>query len=138
MPRGEEEAVLDLLDWSASADWPEEEVVEGLTAEELLIRYAAGERDFHGAVLGGVDLSTAQLGGINLSGADLRAANLSGAVLKGSNLREACLQGANLSWADLFGADLSGAELSGADLKMAIIIRTRFRGTTMPDGSRRS
>jgi len=137
-----EERVLDILDWSAWADWPQEEVVEelaaaALTAEGLLSRYAAGERDFRGAVLSGVNLSTAQLAGINLSGADLRRADLSGAILKDTNLREACLQGANLSWADMHSADLSGADLSGANLKMAIIIRTRFRGTVMPDGSRR-
>ena len=37
-----------------------------LTAQELLDRYSAGERDFAGVDLHGVDLSKAVLRGINL------------------------------------------------------------------------
>ncbi len=36
--------------------------VEVMTAEELLERYAAGERDFSGVDLSGVDLSNSELG----------------------------------------------------------------------------
>ena len=60
-----------------------------MTGTELLKRYAAGERDFHGA--------------------DLRRADLSGADLRRADLR----------WADLSGADLSGADLRRADLRRA-------------------
>ena len=42
-----------------------------MTREELLERYAAGERDFSG-----VDLSRAELGGANLSGIVLSNSNL--------------------------------------------------------------
>lgn len=132
-------------DWATDIEEPTPDESEkppaeppGLSVEELLNRHEAGERDFSGALLRGVDLSAAKLGGINLSGADLRDANLSGTILNGANLRDAHLGGANLSWADLFGADLSGADLTGAEMTMAIIIRTRFVGTIMPDGTKRS
>ena len=45
-----------------------------ITAEELLRRYADGERDFAGVDLHGVDLSGAVLTGINLDRADLSKA----------------------------------------------------------------
>ena len=49
-----------------------------MTAEELLERYAAGERDF-----AGVDLNGAVLTGINLDRADLSRVNFTGANLSG-------------------------------------------------------
>ena len=48
------------------------------SASDLLTRYAAGERDFHGA-----NLSDANLSGAYLRGADLRGATLSGATAAG-------------------------------------------------------
>jgi uncharacterized protein YjbI with pentapeptide repeats len=57
-----------------------------MTAEELLQRYAAGERDFSGINLREVELVDVQLPSINLSNADLIGANLAG-----SNLSEADL-----------------------------------------------
>ena len=69
---------------------------EAMTKEELLTRYAAGERDFSEAELYGVDLSGADLQGINLSDARLFGANLSGANLKYANLDYASLYGVNL------------------------------------------
>jgi uncharacterized protein YjbI with pentapeptide repeats len=59
-----------------------------MRAEELLKRYAKGERDFFKA-----NLREANLGGANLSGA-----NLSGADLREANLREANLRGADLDY----------------------------------------
>lgn len=55
-----------------------------MTAEELLERYAAGERDFAGVDLYGVDLSNAVLTEINLDRADLSGVNFSGANLSGA------------------------------------------------------
>jgi 2-iminobutanoate/2-iminopropanoate deaminase len=52
-----------------------------MKAEELLKRYAVGERNFHEA-----DLCWAILSGANLSGANLSGANLSGADLSDANL----------------------------------------------------
>lgn len=55
-----------------------------MTAEELLERYAAGERDFAGVDLHGVDLSNAVLRGINLDRADLSGVNFSNTDLSGA------------------------------------------------------
>jgi hypothetical protein len=94
--------------------------------ENILKKYAAGERMFckanlSGANLSGANLRWADLRGANLrwanlSGADMYGANLRGADLSGANLREADLYGANLRWANLREADLSGADLSGANM----------------------
>lgn len=117
------------------------------SVEELLARYQAGERDFHkidlpGADLSGlnldeVDLNLANLKGVNLSGSSLQRANLQGAILQGANLSGADLTGANLDWADMGLSTLSGADLTGASMQMTILIRARFKGTTMPDGTTR-
>lgn len=113
--------------------------------DELLNRYAEGERDFYGVNLSeqilsqvdlcGADLSEAKLtktvlDGANLTRVNFSRADLSGATLRRAeliwaNLRKANLRGANLRGADLTGADLSGADLSGAD----------FGGAILPDGS---
>jgi uncharacterized protein YjbI with pentapeptide repeats len=114
-----------------------------MDASELLVRYAAGERDFRGsnfskAELSGTDLreinlsaanlSDAKLYNANLSEANLNFANLNGtklnsanlsASLSGANLCCADLSGANLCCADLSGANLGGADLSGANLSDA-------------------
>ena len=63
-----------------------------MTRDELLSRYADGERDFTGANLSGANLSYADLSGAdltraNLSSADMTDANLSGAVLWLGNRR---------------------------------------------------
>jgi uncharacterized protein YjbI with pentapeptide repeats len=118
-----------------------------MSAEELINRYQAGERDFKeiklvraglkGVDLSEADLSVADLAGADLSAANLSGANLSGAILKGANLTGADLTGADLSWADLGMANLTEADLTGANMNMTILIRTRFKNTTMPDGSKR-
>lgn len=87
-----------------------------MTRDELLARYAAGERDFGGVNLSGADLFRVNLSGANLSGVSLSGANLSGASLSWANLSGVSLSGANLSGADLFRANLFRANLSGADL----------------------
>lgn len=89
-----------------------------MDAEELLRRYAAGERNF-----AGVDLFSGS-GRLNLKGADLRGINLRGAMLhfadlSGANLSDAQLIGANLEHIVLREADLSRANLEGANLKCA-------------------
>ena len=110
-----------------------------LKADELLRRYAAGERNFinanlryallcsrslREANLSYAKLSLADLSKANLSGADLTAADLSEANLSQASLSNICLvranmTRANLSLADLRGADLSKACLSDADLSLA-------------------
>lgn len=99
------------------------------SAEELLSRYAAGERMFQHAMLSGAKLDGQDLTRANLFDADLSAADLSGTTLRAANLSTTNLQGANLREADLFDAnlfqaqlgdsDLRGANLTGADLTQA-------------------
>jgi uncharacterized protein YjbI with pentapeptide repeats len=100
-----------------------------LSAEELLKRYACGERDFRKLDLRGLHLRSANLPQSNLIAVDLSGADLTDAVLSEANLQEAdfqeailCrtnLRRANLSGADFSGADLAGADLSGADIRGA-------------------
>jgi len=121
-----------------------------ITASQLLIRYASGERvfasvDLSGADLGGADLHGADLRWANLSVADLSESDLHGADLRwanlhGANLRWANLHGANLSGADLGGADLGGANLSEADLSVAYLYGANLcgaglSGANLPNGS---
>jgi hypothetical protein len=111
------------------------------SAKELLERYAAGERVFHGAQLAGAnlkwaDLTRATLYGANLSNADLRgatllAANLGGTELRGANLTEANLFDANLFEADLELADLTGADLFGADLTCTRLHQASLGGVNL-------
>lgn len=57
-----------------------------LDAQELLKRYAAGERDFRDIILHRVDLSGVNLRSINLCGAHFSHVNLQGATLEGNDL----------------------------------------------------
>ena len=100
-----------------------------MDAEELLRRYAAGERDFANFDLSGILLGrryadelikqyqteeNTRLGGVNL-----RGINLSGANLEGANLEAVDFMGANLSGANLTGAILEVARLNEANLSIA-------------------
>jgi len=78
-----------------------------MTSEELLERYAAGERDFRGADLAGAYLTGADLTGANLTGADL-----AGAYLTEADLTHVHLRGANLHRITLCGATIDGVVLS--------------------------
>lgn len=81
-----------------------------ITAEELLARYADGERNFAGIEL------------IQSEGVPLDSSiDLEGAILRDINLRGAYLRQADLCRADLTGADLFGVSLEGAWLKRAIV-----------------
>ena len=109
--------------------------------EELLSRYAAGERNFVGIDLIEANLTGVNLSGANLSGANLSVSNLSGANLSGTNLTDAklnvaklrsvnlskaILNSANLNVANLTRADLGGAELVKAALIRAELIRAEL------------
>jgi uncharacterized protein YjbI with pentapeptide repeats len=125
-------------------------------AQELLSRYAAGDRSFRFAGLHGEDLRKANLskaslceadfGEAELREADLHEANLNAASffqadLTGADLRDAelcCvnfydayLTAANLAGADLEGADLSYASLEGASLAGAILSGANFTGANL-------
>ncbi len=120
-----------------------------MTAQELLDRYAAGDRDFAGVDLHGVDLSNAVLRGINLDRADLTEVNFTGADLSGDYGRRldplfkeipgistypgkysstglgrasggyTCIRYAVLKNANFRDADVSYVDFSGGDLSSA-------------------
>ena len=77
-----------------------------MNREELLAKYAAGERNFWYAYLSYADLQKANLQKANLREAILQWADLRGADLQKANLREANLQWADFQWADLREANL--------------------------------
>jgi uncharacterized protein YjbI with pentapeptide repeats len=125
-----------------------------MTAEELLQRYAAGERDFSGISLeskwglegaelpdinlsgatlrrvdfDGADLSRANLSNANLGGANLESANLTEANLRNAIISDGILGSTNLSYADLSYANLTMAGLADADLTGAIMVGTIIGG----------
>jgi uncharacterized protein YjbI with pentapeptide repeats len=102
------------------------------SAEELLQRYAQGERDFenstlpqadlHGADLDEIELSESDLTGANLEGASICDAGLAGVDLRGATLPRAYLIGSRLFAARLDAAKLDGAHLLGADLTFASLV----------------
>ena len=87
-----------------------------MTAEGLLERYAAGERDFSGISIRGANLILTDLREINLSNANMRGIKLIAANLYGANLSGAKLEGADLTSADLSRANLANADLNGCQL----------------------
>lgn len=92
-----------------------------MEVEELLKRYAAGEREFTG-----INLCEANLSRVNLSGANLSQANMSIANLSGANLSGANLSGTKLNVTRLSGANLSKAKLNGAILNVANLVRANL------------
>lgn len=111
------------------------------SSEELLERYARGERRFDGAMLKNASLTMDCLAGASFADADLRNAVLNGAILCGLNLSRARLDSAQLSGvdladavlaeADLAWADLRGANLRGAALTAAHLASTDFGGARL-------
>ena len=125
-----------------------------ITADELLERYADGERNFAGIKLADyglygfrrskygrkLDLDGVVLRDINLRGADLRnvyliGADLTGADLGGIFLRECYLEQARICDANLFAANVrrssfNKADLRGSDLNQINAIFGRFLGSS--------
>lgn len=117
-----------------------------LSTDELIKRYAAGERNFVNANLrcalletrnlseanlSWSKLSWANLSEANLSTANLTAADLSEANLSQANLRQTCLVGTNLTKANLSMADLRGANLSRACLSETNLTHADLRGANL-------
>ena len=153
------EAAASLLETSWCYQNAGEPILIRLGVDELLRRYAVGDRFFVNAnlrcaqlsnvCLENIDLSYAKLNLANLSGTNLNKANLAAAQMQSANLSDsnlhksqlvrANLSGANLSNANLRGADLSCADLSnanlnGADLRGANLGRVDLRKTSL-DGA---
>ncbi|MEH2118186.1 pentapeptide repeat-containing protein [Nostoc sp.] len=121
-------------------------VLDRVTTDELLRRYAMGERNFINAnlrcaVLASVKLSEinlsyaklswADLSQANLSKADLTAADLSEANLSRADLSKAYLMRTNLTKADLQQASLRGANLSSANLTEVNLTDADLRGANL-------
>lgn len=131
-----------------------------LNTDELLRRYAAGERNFANANLRCavlceeklsqcnltyVKLNFANLSRVNFSGVDLTSADLSDASLNGANLSQASLyrtllirtnlSEANLRGANLFKADLNNACLHRADLTGANLMNADLRGAILDEAT---
>ena len=112
------------------------DVVPPMEPEELLARYAAGERDFRETdfadiALAGFDLLECDFSDSDFSGALLDGANLSGCRMVGTILRWASLGNADLTGCDLREADLTGANLSGADLSRSDVRDADFRAAVL-------
>ena len=114
-----------------------------MTREELLERYAAGERDFSGVDLEGVDLSNTELGCIILRRANLRQTNFRDSDLSGywekphpkiyTDFREANCCEADFSSSTIEVADFSNAILTGANFSGAVLYRTWFTDANLED-----
>ena len=99
-------------------------VLDRLTAENLLQRYAIGERNFVNANLRCAELCSLTLNDVNFSYAKLNYVNLSQTNLSKSNLTSADIEQANLSDTNLsqsilFRANLQNVNLSRANLRDA-------------------
>ncbi|HSZ54713.1 MAG TPA: pentapeptide repeat-containing protein [Tepidisphaeraceae bacterium] len=110
------------------------------TAEELLRRYAVGERYFcgaeiedcacfRGAVLVDAMLDGAWLFDADFRNADLRRVRFNGSNVKCANFADADLGGASFREAAVDGATFTGAKLTGASFEGA-----GWYGCTIHDG----
>jgi uncharacterized protein YjbI with pentapeptide repeats len=100
--------------------------------DELLDRYAAGERYFAGAELdqdmvseGILDLTSAVLDGADFSNCWFSAL-FSGASLRATNFAHANVKCCDFSRADLTDADFRGAAMEAATWVGAKVLRTKF------------
>lgn len=103
---------------------------------------AAGETNFSGADLSGLDIVDAEWVSANLSGVKLRScflgyawildADLTGTDFTGSVLRKALLRGSNGRGAILVGTQLHKADLSGSDFRDADLHDTNLTQAFMP------
>lgn len=97
--------------------------------EELLLRYARGERNFPNT-----ELSDADLSGVKLDGANFEkwswfdSANFEAASLRGTSFRECNVKCANFRRADLTGASFQLAAVEAADFDRAVLKDTSFEG----------
>lgn len=104
-----------------------------LKSDELIKRYAAGERNFINANLRCASIAHLKLSEANLSYAKLNLANLSEADLSKANLTAADLSEANLSGADLSQAYLVRTNLTKADLQLADLRGANLRGANLSE-----
>jgi uncharacterized protein YjbI with pentapeptide repeats len=104
-----------------------------ITTEELLMRYADGERNFAGAELTNSNRSRYMLSkeSVNYGGIDLEGAVLRDINLRGAHFYNVCLVGADLTGADLGGIFLNDcildeAKMRKVNLSAACVYGSRF------------
>lgn len=107
-----------------------------ISKEELLSRYAAGERNFSESDLSGINLAGVSLPGINLtrsvlSRSDFTEADLSDSILLSTNLSSTILNRVNLNRANLTRANLSRSLLNKASLQEALLLQADLSGAIM-------
>lgn len=107
-----------------------------LDAENLVLYYTKGKRDFTSHDLNSLNLPRVNLSGAsfnqsNLSKINLQGANLFNADFGRANLSRANLRDANLAKAYLSNSDLEGADLRGADLSAAYLLNANLRGVNL-------
>jgi uncharacterized protein YjbI with pentapeptide repeats len=102
-----------------------------MKAEDILGKYAVGEREFSGSTLSDTKLTGANLNGVNLSQTKLVNVNFSLAKLTSTNFGKAEGDRVNFSGADLTLADLSEADLSNANLSNADLTRAELNGANL-------
>jgi uncharacterized protein YjbI with pentapeptide repeats len=99
-----------------------------ITVEELLSRYAAGERDFTKVII--EDSREGLIRGVDLSNIDLEGSiliiDLSGAILRRANLRNT-VWGDHCDWQE---ADFSGSDFTGINNESScVFVRCNFSNT---------
>lgn len=98
-------------------------ILDSQSVGEIGMRISGGEKDFRGAVLMGLDLTSLNLSQINFTRACLVGVSLSAGIesnftradMRNANLVTAEMERANLTRANLDGANLRGANLRGVD-----------------------
>lgn len=111
-------------------------MLKKISKQELLSRYAAGERNFKESDLTGLNLSRVYLPGIDLtrsvlSRADLTEADLSNSILLSANLSSTILNRVNLNRANLTRANMRRSLLTKASLEEALLLQADLSGAIM-------
>ncbi len=110
------------------------------SAEEILRRYAAGERYFahadlpDGAVFRSANLEDCTFDHSFLSDADFREANLKGVSFLNSNIKCSDFRGANLQGASFQGSSVEAIFLDGANLDEVSFAGATWCGATLKEG----
>ncbi|MEB3341229.1 pentapeptide repeat-containing protein [Okeania sp.] len=127
---------IEFQDISIVVDEEDEQELESkepvVSAKEFLQKYNAGERDFPGINLAGVDLSGKSFNDskLNLTNANFNRANLSSASFKSVNLTGAKFRGTNLSEISFQFANLSQTQFINSNLNKAHLYNTKLEKTT--------
>lgn len=111
-------------------DEPEIPIIRQLERDDILKRYADGERnfsycvslskDFSGVNFSGANFKHAKLIGSSFINANLTDVNFSGAELSSACFRGANIKGANFSFATITGADFSETDTTSANFTGAV------------------